>query len=167
MPATSHALQRSLKALTFGVQQKVEAKREQGAYDRLQEREAFYQLPISGTATADPQKAIWSENTVQFETTFPGDPSGERDADFSTPTVRFGSSITSGQPVAITATVRTWVRNEQDDVIGATIAATALALGATSDVDFRGYLHVGFQGWGAPEDSFDDTEGTNPSGDDS
>lgn len=160
MSASQHALARSLRALTFGVAQKIETKRNEGAIDHLQEREQQFQLPVGGTASPDPATAVWTESAIRFETHFPSEADGMRNADFDTPQVWFGVVVTSQQPVGVHACVRNWLRDEQSDVIGAVIAATAVAYGATTNVDFRGYLHATFQGWGAPEDNYDDTEGS-------
>ena len=82
--------------------------------------------------------------------------------DFQEPTCWFGSVVESGGPVMVTATVIAWRKSEIGDIVGARLAATAIALGVPVSDDpplFSGFLHATFQGWGAPTDTYDDTEG--------
>ncbi len=160
MPADQHATLRAVSALAQGIQKDVDAHRKETATDALLEREIQYQLPVGGTATAEPSEAIWGTVSFNFEHSFPSVSQGMRDSDLETPQVSFGWQLKTGTPVALFASVRNWVYDDTKNITGVRLSVSALALGSSDDVDFRAVLHLTIQGWGAPTDTFEDTEGS-------
>lgn len=160
MPAEQHALNRTLQGLAQGIQKDIDAHRKETATDALVEREIQYQLPVSGTATASPEDAVWGTVSFNFEHSFPSMSQGMRDSDLDSPQVSFGWEMASGTPVALFAIVRSWQYDDTKNINGVRLSVSALALGSSEDVDFRATLHITIQGWGAPTDTFEDTEGS-------
>jgi hypothetical protein len=136
------AVSRAVKSIHAEPVVALDKRREMLGYDQLTETEEQYQLPISGTAS---DVIAWTEREVSFGTAFI-DASDMRDSNLVVPHFTFGVMLES-EPVAVTAVVREWLE-QNDTVVGARVSVGAYSPGST--VDFRGYVHLTFQGFGAP-----------------
>lgn len=151
------ALQRSLAAMTIGTIRRYRERAAAVAHVRLREREQQFQLPIAGTAF---QGIVWTKRRVTFDTVFFG-ATGERDSEFEKPQVNYGFVIDPGDdkdpvlPIIPTLAVE-WLTDDQEATYGC-VLHIGVHSPTVDPVDFSGYLHVTFQGWGAPRE--DESEG--------
>lgn len=142
--AKSGALARSLQAMTFGAIRASDVRRADYERDRLGEIDQQFQLPISGTATTEPQ---FAEVTVDFAAPFI-DAYDERQSPYSDPTFTFGLHVPTAE-VFFSVLLRTWVLKDEF-YRGATIAVAAWSPNASAK--FSGFVHLNFQGYGTPYD---------------
>lgn len=144
MPPT-HALQRGLNKLAFGVVRDMHAAASKRAPNLRQEGEQQFQIPVSGKAGVSPE---WVTKDLKFHWTFYGE-AGQRDSELNAPQVSFGVVMDSREPIFAMPCVMKWDRKDADEIEGATVAI-AVWDPTGRGVKFKGSLHVTFQGYGAP-----------------
>lgn len=142
-----HSLQRSLTALTIGAVREDKAREDQRASVAMAETEEQFQIDVSGTAGPQMQ---WQEAALDFTQSFYA-LEGERDNPAREPQVWFGAVLDSVTPVIFSVCVMQWNQSDDDSFIGARVVVGAYA--PDDDVDFRGRVHVTFQGYGTPQDN--------------
>lgn len=153
MPEPSlQRLERSMKGLTIGVVKNKEAADKRAAQDGLTEREEQVHIQVSGRAE---EFSSWQRKKVRFGTAFV-DATGQRDSPFDRPHFTFGAVIETPDPVGIVACVMDWITTERNETIGAEVAIGVL--GTDESVKFRGSVHCTFEGYGAPANTFDDSD---------
>lgn len=143
----------SMKSLTIGVVRGIEGRRLENALEGLREIEHQVKLEIDGRGEEFP---VWSEVEVAFDVDFV-QASGQRDSPYDRPHFTYGAVITKGGPVGIHCCVLEWKITDREEIVGATVAVGA----AATDVArrFHGEVHLRFQGYGAPADSYGDPLG--------
>lgn len=159
---STHALERSIRELSIGGVLALDKRRNLAGYDQLQEIEHQFQIPISGKASSG---AGWTKVKLAFDVAFVFAPE-QRDSPLAIPHFSYGP-VVSGQPplgssadpnnpdslVAVFCQVIDWARDGASDaIVGAVVGVGCSTLGG-SDVEFTGYLHLTFQGYGAPSES--------------
>lgn len=146
MTVKVHALNRSIRALTIDGIRALDKRREMLGFDAMGEIEQQFQLEIEGSAGAI---IAWSEVNVAFHVDFYS-AADLRDSPYTVPHFTFGAVLTGGAPALISACVREWDIDDTDTVHGAKVAVGVCNPGATQATRFDGYLHLTFQGYGAP-----------------
>jgi hypothetical protein len=141
---TTHSLQRSLSALAINVvREDVQRERNLDAM-RLAEGEQQFQIECSGKATGVVE---WRDVYLNFtEALFCLE--GERDNPAVEPQMWWGVKLDSPTPVHFSVCVMQWNTDENEAFTGARVSVGAFSL--SGDVEFRGRLHVTFQGYGTP-----------------
>lgn len=151
------AMQRSQRQLRISAPVALDKRRAQLGYDALLESEQQFQLPISGVASTI---GAWATIEVVFDLEFFDAPE-QRNSSLAVPLFTYGAFIdptTTGDAlnptgaVMVTACVQEWNIDTRGAYIGATIAVGTSAMGG-ADVTFTGYLHLAFQGYGAPAEN--------------
>lgn len=145
-------LERSFKTIRIGAVRDVQRLRAQAEEDGLIEREEQIHIDVSGRAE---EFAAWKEVDIDFATIFV-DATGQRDSPFDRPHVTVGAELYTPTPVALHAVVMSWKDNDRNEVLGATVA-----IGASStdkSTKFKGVIHLTFQGFGQPLNTFNDEE---------
>lgn len=145
-------LERSFKAVRIGAVRDVQRIEKRAREDGLIEREEQIQVAVSGVAE---EFYKWEEIPLSFTTIFV-DATGQRDSPFSQPHIYVGSELYTSVPVSITATVMSWVTNERNETLGARVAIGILATDQATK--FKGAVHITFQGYGQPLNTFNDEE---------
>lgn len=156
---STHALERSISALSTGALLALDAKRTANGYDALQELEHQFQIPIFGIASSG---VGWNTFDVPFDVQFFFAPE-QRDSPLAVPHFSYGP-VVSGVPspdgtdpdpnnpdclVAVFCQVVEWSRDQTLDVIdGAMVGVGVSTVGSNTDVRFDGYVHLTFQGYG-------------------
>lgn len=153
MPAPGlHKLDRAFKAVRIGAVRDLQRVEKRIREDGLVERDEQVQFEVSGVAE---EFFAWNLTEVNFTTIFVN-ASGQRDSPFSRPHVNVGAELYTSTPVALTAVVMGWKTNERDETLGAKVA---LGVASTDRATkFRGAVHLTFQGFGQPLNTFDDQE---------
>lgn len=147
-PLDATALRRTIGQLTVGVTQAIEETRQRLDNYRLAEVEVQLQIPIGGDIGGSIQ---WAQTTVAFSEVFPP-PDASRDSPYDEPQFSCGYRHGTGVFPVVMGMVEAYV---EDDGI---ITGARLRIGAfTPNVEdegkqFKGTLHVTFQGYGAPDD---------------
>ena len=154
MPVHVHAINRSVRALTVDTIRDLERRRHMLGFDALGELEQQFQLAIEGQAG---EVIGWFEIPLTFNVEF-YNAVDQRDSPYTIPHFTYGSVITSQTPALITACVRRWDIDEQDTVSGATVAVGVCNPGTDIATPFQGYIHLTFQGYGAPVENFADLD---------
>lgn len=154
MSVKVHALERSIQALTIDSIRALDKRRTMLGYDAMGEFEQQFQLEIDGSAGAI---IAWHEIEITFSVDFYR-AEDQRDSPYTVPHFTYGAVITGGTPALITACVRRWDIDDSDTVHGATVAVGVCNPGATAATPFVGYLHLTFQGYGAPVEGEADTD---------
>jgi hypothetical protein len=145
---------RSISRMTIQTRRAIDRKsREADAY-KLAETEQQFQIPVSGTLGTEP---AWATSEVQFEEIFYVAPY-QRDNQNPEPQVTYGYVRESGAPVIVTALVDSWVRDPESNFIGANIMIGTHDPGGAGE-DYAGRVHMTFQGYSAPRDTTDGTDG--------
>lgn len=138
----------------------LDRRREELGYDALGEVEQQFQLPITGHAS---EYIAWTDVEILFDVEFYNAPN-QRNVPYSVPQFLTGGVVESNEPVVVTAVVRQWLRkpDDADTIVGARVSVSVQAppeVGYENQlrvVPYRGYVHVAFQGFGAPgEDGID------------
>jgi hypothetical protein len=156
---STHALERSIRAMSTGALLSLDAKRTDLGYDALQEIEHQFQIPIWGIASSG---VGWSTFDVPFDVQFFFAPE-QRDSPLAVPHFSYGP-VVSGVPspdgasadpnnpdclVAVFCQVVEWSHDEALDVTdGARVGVGVSTIGSAVDVRFDGYVHLTFQGYG-------------------
>ncbi len=149
------ALGRSQR-LQLAVPLDLEKRRALLGYDMLQEQEQQFQLPIAGTAAA---AISFASVDLLFAVDFFDAPE-QRDSPLSVPQFTFGAFIApTVQPdnptgaVLVTACVSEWTLDDRGAIVGATVTVGTCVPGAADEFPFEGYVHLTFQGYGAPSEN--------------
>jgi hypothetical protein len=158
----THAIQRSISKLAHGIAQEIrstEQRRKDGALVECVEQ---FQISVSGTASDYPG---WLELELNFNQRFTIG-TGNRESNLQRPHFHSSFELTTGQsqnatviesapggvtrsdPVIFHAVVTEWVLDDMAMVSGCKLKLGAVAPGDT--VVFQGFVHVSFQGLGAP-----------------
>ena len=165
-PAEKQALARSIRQLTIGVVRDVDRRRSGREANALAEREEQFQIAVSGTATDYP---LWVTAELSLATAF-SIATGARDSTLQRPQVAVGFELTSvmrenddreWEPVTAGVLVSAVVRDYHFDAAHALDRAVVL-IGATAPGDelrFTGFVHITFQGYGAPREMQPDEAG--------
>jgi hypothetical protein len=163
-----HSLSRSIQRLAVDVVRDRERRVAGTGPMRMAEREEQFQIQVSGIATDMPG---YVSAELEFETGFVI-ASGDRNSELQRPQVMMGYELTEvarinveagqvTQPpalgVILCAVIRDWKFTESLVMTGASVAVTAIAPG--DEVSFRGFVHVTFEGYGAPTEPKPDTGG--------
>lgn len=149
----THALSRSLRALTIGAIRSYDDHGRQYQRDALGELDHQFQAPISGEAGGE---AAWQEVTLRFAAPLI-DGRDERQSDYASPHFTYGSTITKGPPVGVLCNVRRWL--VADGIYtGAVVEIGVFRPGAADSKTFAGEVHLNFQGYGLPDDDESDGE---------
>jgi hypothetical protein len=164
--ADQHRLARSIRRLAIGVVRDVETRRGGRAANTVDEREEQFQIALAGTATDYP---LWQAVELPLNTAF-SIATGNRDSTLQRPQVSFGYELTLVQrqndvlvwePVSdgviLSAAVRDYHFDAAQTIDRATILLCAIAPG--DELQFSGFVHATFQGFGAPRDSQPDEAG--------
>lgn len=146
MSVHTHALERSLAAMTFGAVKSYDDLQKQMAYAGLGELDQQFQVPVAGDAGPT---ASWGTLTVTFSAPLV-EASQERRSSYSDPLFTFGAVVSSGGPVCLYASVRRWVTDTWL-YTGAELDVCVFRPGAADTVPFKGELHLNFQGYGTPD----------------
>lgn len=150
----SGALERSIRAFSMDATEKHEEAVEARGQEAMGEFEQQFQVPISGEVGA---LITWTEVNCTFAAPFVL--TDDRDNPYDYPQFWFGSVISSGPPVMVTACVRDWTTSADGDVTGAKVAVGVCRPGVDEDSfkKIKGEVHLTFQGWSAPFDDEDET----------
>lgn len=153
MPAPNlQKLERSFKAVRIGAVRDVQRLQRRAQDDGLIERDEQVQFELTGVAQ---EFFSWQTIEVSFTTIFVN-ASGQRDSPFARPHIAVGAELYTSTPVGITAVVMGWKTNERDETLGAKVA---LGVSSTDQATkFRGAVHLTFQGYGQPLNTFNDEE---------
>lgn len=106
----------------------------------LKEVELQFQHEIKGNAGGTP---TFAKVTINFPYALLYAP-GQRDTTLKEPQFTYGARVKPA--VAISAAVEEWLRDEQS---GAIVGAV-VAVGASGSGEFKGSVHLTFQGYGTP-----------------
>jgi hypothetical protein len=145
-------LERSFKAIRIGAVHDMQRIQKRAEEDGLIERDEQFQIAVSGLAE---EFFKWSVADIKFTTVFV-DATGQRDSPFDRPHISVGSELYTPVPVALQAVVLEWKINERNETLGAKVA-----IGVSSTdlpTKFRGSVHLTFQGYGQPLNTFNDEE---------
>lgn len=153
MPSPSlQKLERSFKQIRIGAVKDGQKLQERAEEDGLIERDEQFRVAVSGVAE---EFFTWQEVDLTFSTAFV-DATGQRDSPFDRPHISVGSELYTPTPVAVTAVVMGWKTNDRNETLGATVA---LGISSTDHTTkFKGSVHITFQGFGQPVNTFDDGE---------
>lgn len=149
----THALARSIRAMTLGTLRDYQDARERFARFAMGELDQQYQLPIAGVVGQVP---AWSTVTITFDAPFV-DGYDDRRAHLIDPLFTFGTILTAGTPAFVSCHVRRWITDADGNYTGAELEVGIHRPGVTTPQPFAGELHLNFQGYGMPEP--DDYEG--------
>ena len=149
-----NALERSLKALTIGVQQSAQRRASGSQSEQAGEYQQQVQIPLSGSAALKP---MFADVSVTWRMPFLWAPQ-QRLVPFSVPHFTYGVEFTDvpNGLVVIHPSVVGWTKDVRNWFTGALIRATVWAPGLDEQktVDFSAALHLVFQGYAAqPEDT--------------
>lgn len=145
MPTPSGHLARALRGLTVDA---VRAQRARTSLDRTMganELDLQYQVDVSGQADSYVALTVVE---IDFEVDFYYAP-GNRDSDLQRPHMTCGGEADS--QVILGATVVAWHDNALTGAIQG--ADVAVSVHAPSLTDFKGKVHLNFQGWGMVRDT--------------
>jgi hypothetical protein len=140
----TNSLARSLQMLAINVVRDDREREEAADPSRLAEGEQQFQIDVSGKATGVPD---WQDGYLNFSEALFCLP-GERDNPAEEPQMWWGVKLDSEIPVMFSVCVMEWNVDENDAFTGARVAVGAYSL--SGDVEFRGRVHVTFQGYGTP-----------------
>ncbi len=145
-------LERSLKSIRIGAVRDMSRIQKRAEEDGLIERDEQFHLAVAGVAQ---EFFKWSEVDINFTTIFV-DATGQRDSPFDRPHISVGSELYTPTPVSLQAVVMEWKTNQRNETLGAKVA-----IGVSSTdlpTKFKGAVHLTFQGFGQPLNTFNDEE---------
>lgn len=146
------ALDRAFKGLKIGAVKDLSKLQQKAEEDGLIERVEQFHLAVSGVAE---EFVGWATQTIKFSTAFVN-ATGQRDSPFSRPHFTMGSELYTPTPVALHAVVMAWETTDRDETIGATVA---IGVSSTDlSTKFKGAVHLSFEGYGQPLQTFDESE---------
>lgn len=143
-------VERLMRDVTLGTIRAMEYRREQSEIEGLREREAQFQVSISGRGEEFPS---WTSVELEFETLFI-DGRGQRDSELERPQFTYGVYVPRGGPVGVLACVTSWKLSDRNETIGATVGLGAVSTDVARK--FSGQVHLTFQGFGCPADVYGD-----------
>lgn len=156
MSLSIHSIDRAITAGSVHNILNLDKMRAAVGYDQLQEIEHQFQIAIEGTATTN---LTWEVFDLAFDVEFFFAPQ-QRDSPLTVPHFTYGASVTgettdTANPngvVGVLASVIGWSQDDRTAITGSKLAVGVFCGGPSSDttVDFDGYLHLTFQGFGAP-----------------
>jgi hypothetical protein len=150
---SSGQLERSLAALTIGMQQSIDRRIQAGLSEKAGEVFQQVQVPLAGAAAL---AAAYIDKKVTWRLPFVYAPQ-QRLASFPTPHFSTGIEFTStpGDLVRIDAGLMAWNKDARNWLVGATIRFVVQApnAGALDTVDFEAIAHLTFQGYAAQPES--------------
>lgn len=149
----THALSRSLRALSLGAIRAFDDAKAIAERDGLGELDHQFQCPISGDAGGIATYA-------QLEVTFAApliEAKNSRQSDYADPLFTYGAVIRRGPGVFVSCAVRRWIE-EDGYYSGAIVEVGVCRPGAADAEGFAGEVHLNFQGFGAPTGDEDDGE---------
>lgn len=150
MSTSRHAVSRAVQQLAVGATVDLERRRALTGADALGEIIHQFQVPVSGTCDELP---TWANVPLSFAAAF-HDATGQRDSPYAEPNFTYGVMLTSATPVVVCAAVMSWTRRtDHDAIIGAVVAVGVF--NPDGKTDFDGYVHLSFQGYGAPIEDHD------------
>jgi len=145
-------LERSIKQLRIGAVRDTQRINQKAEADGLIERDEQFVVGVSGVAE---EFFSWEQLELTFATVFV-DATGQRDSPLTRPHISVGSELYTPIPVSITAVVMGWKTNERNETLGAKVA---IGVASTDQATkFKGAVHLGFQGFGQPLNTFGDEE---------
>jgi hypothetical protein len=147
------ALARSLRAMTLGTLKSYNDRRDSFEADTIGEIDQQYQVTIAGEA--GPQ-VVWNELVVAFDAPFI-DGREDRNAPFQYPMFTYGTVVLQGSRLVVVCNVIKWNVLE-DYVRGCTLEIGVFRPQGGGVGDYRGELHLNFEGWGAPNAGETDAE---------
>lgn len=113
--------------------------------DELGEIEQQIQVAISGTAA---ETIAWATIDLVFDVEFL-DATDQRYSNLTAPQfLGYGASLTTTDPVVVSACRMLWIRDDRDVIVGATVAIGAHNPGSTT-IGFTGQVDLSFQGFGS------------------
>lgn len=159
------AVQRASSAMVIEPARKLDKRRAALGIDQLQEIDQQLMVEMSGTATS---VTATSTTQVTFDIGFM-DATEQRYSPFTVPLFTYGFALLSVGPLAsgspgpvpmVSAAVLGWTERPGPVIIGATVALSAAipGLAPAEEIDFSGYLHMNFQGYGALEENEPDLD---------
>lgn len=153
MPEPSlQRIERSFKAIRIGAVRDGQRLRERAEADGLIERDEQIRVAVAGVAQ---EFYSWQEVDLNFSTVFV-DATGHRDSAFDRPHLSVGSELYTSTPVSINAVVMRWRTNDRNETVGATVA---IGVSSTDQATkFKGSVHLTFQGFGQPLNTFNNEE---------
>lgn len=145
-------LEQSLAQLRIGAVRDMQKLQAHAVADGLIERDEQFRVAVSGVAE---EFFSWQEVDLVFSTVFV-DATGQRDSPFDRPHISAGAELYTPVPVAIQATVMSWKVTDRNETTGATVA---IGVASTDQATkFKGAVHLTFQGFGQPVNTFQDGE---------
>lgn len=145
-------LEKSFKQIRIGAVRDVQRIQKKAEADGLIERVEQFEVGVSGVAQ---EFFSWQTFDLTFTTVFV-DATGERDSPLTRPHISVGSEVYTPTPVALEAVVMEWKTNERNETLGAKVA---IGVASTDQATkFRGAVHLTFQGFGQPLNTFDNAE---------
>lgn len=161
MTVRRHALDRAARGIRISSPIASERRKAMLAVDELAEREQQFQLPISGHAD---EAAAFAVVELVFDTEFFDAPE-MRDSSLRYPQFWYGFFIDptdqgEANPTGAvigTACVSEWVQDTRGAFTGAKVTVGACVPGG-GGWDYTGYVHLSFQGFGAPAENAPDLD---------
>jgi hypothetical protein len=159
------AVRRLAQAMTTEPARAAARRAGEGAYDKLQEVDQQLMVEISGTAA---EIASSTTGEVRFDIGFV-EATEQRYSSYTVPLFTYGVALLSvgkkadgsdppGVPMVVVSLMG-WVKRPGPVVVGARIAVTAAFPGLIGEeIDFSGYAHLNFQGFGALESNDTDVD---------
>lgn len=147
-------LERSLAALTIGVQRSMGRRAQAGLSERAGEVTQQVQLPLSGSAALAP---AFVDLAVTWRLPFTFAPQ-QRLSNFQVPQFSYGIEFVEAPDGIVTlhASVLGWNKDARNWIVGAVVRVVVQAPGSgeTNTVDYSAVAHLSFQGYAAqPEDT--------------
>lgn len=148
---STHAVSRAVRKLARDGVVDLQKRSANLDYDTFAETEMQFQIALQGTATTEP---VWSTVDVDFDFSFYNAPE-MRDSPLTMPHFTYGSVIATDSNIGVFLEVQVldWkIDDERDAFTGATLRIGVYVPG-TGAIEFDGWLHVTFQGWGALDEN--------------
>jgi hypothetical protein len=161
-----HALERSIRRMSYGSVLDLTKRRAQLGYDQLAELDHQFQLPMSGTAST---ASAYTSLEVAFDVEFFHAPE-QRDSALTVPHFTYGvvcavtEQTTTPTGVSVGIMASAYVSEWREDPERQAITGAVITVGVNNGysnivVEFNGYLHATFQGYGAVAENGNDDNG--------
>lgn len=159
MSTSTHALARTMTRIARDGVVDLEKQRAAKGFDELGELEQQFQLPLDARVGTD---AVVVDFAVEFDVYF-FEAQEQRDSPLTVPQFHSGAVLrvtddndADGGGVAYSIVVTDWVEDDRAAYIGAKLRLTLWRPpGAPAAINVEGYLHLSFQGYGAPSEDDD------------
>lgn len=157
MSAHRQNLARTQREVRISAPIALDKRRTMLGYDALDETEQQFQLPIAGTVTTTMSFGVVN---VTFSVDFFDAPE-QRDSPLSVPQFTYGAFIDPTNQglanptgaVLVCACVSSWVSDTRGAITGAQVTIGTCVPGLSGSFTFSGYVHLTFQGFGAPTEN--------------